>query len=249
MLQALAGYDARDLVSSENPETHKTPTDYTSKLSGDVSGLRLGVPSDFFSAMTDPEVQDAFNAAVQVLSGLGAQIQEVSLPDLQSAWSIAETLMNVEANVWHEPYLQTQADDYGPRVRRFLERGQSTSATDYVKAQHARTRLRQDMLARFSDIDALLTPGALIPAPAHDARSVVIHGKEVKLLAPLISATCPFNVTGQPALSVPCGFTAARLPIALQIVGKPFDEATILQVGHAYEVHTDWHERRPGSGV
>jgi aspartyl-tRNA(Asn)/glutamyl-tRNA(Gln) amidotransferase subunit A len=107
MLQALAGYDARDLVSSENPETHKTPTDYTSKLSGDVSGLRLGVPSDFFSAMTDPEVQDAFNAAVQVLSGLGAQIQVVSLPDLQSAWSIAETLMNVEANVWHEPYLQT----------------------------------------------------------------------------------------------------------------------------------------------
>ena len=154
--------------------------------------------------------------------------------------------MNVEANVWHEPYLQTQADDYGPRVRRFLERGQATSATDYVRAQQARTRLRQDMLAQCSDIDALLTPGTLIPAPAHDARSVVIHGKEVKLLGPLISATCPFNVTGQPALSVPCGFTTAGLPIALQIVGKPFEEVTILQIGHAYEVHTDWHERRPG---
>ena len=241
MLQALAGYDARDLVSSET-----LTADYTTQLNGDVSGLRLGVPSDFFSDMTDPEVQAAFTAAVHVLSGLGAQIQEVSLPDLRSAWSTAEALMNVEANVWHEPYLQTQADDYGPRVRRFLERGQATSATDYVKAQQARTRLRQDMLAQCSDIDALLTPGALIPAPAHDARSVVIHGKEVKLLGPLISATCPFNVTGQPALSVPCGFTTAGLPIALQIVGKPFEEATILQIGHAYEVHTDWHERRPG---
>ena len=244
MLQALAGYDARDFVSREIPVT-----DYTAKLSGDIKGLRLGVPSRFFPDYTDPEVKDAFDQAVQVLAGLGAQIETIELPALETVWSdIAEVLLNAEANVWHEPYLQNQAEDYGPKVRRFLERGKPTLATEYVKAQHAQVRLRQDMLARCGQLDAVLTPGELIPPPTHEARSVLINGREIKLMSALISATCPFNITGQPALSVPCGFTKTGLPIALQIVGKPFDEATVLQIGHAYETQTDWHTRRPTVG-
>ena len=241
MLQALAGYDRRDFVSSQTPVV-----DYTAKLSGEITGMRLGVPTRFFPDYTDPEVQSAFEQAVQVMTDLGAQIEDVELPELDRVWpDIAEVLLNAEANVWHEPYLQTQADDYGSKVRRFLERGKPTLATDYVKAQHAQGRFRQDMQARFGRLDAILTPGELIPAPRHDARSATINGREVKLMSALISATCPFNVTGQPALSVPCGFTRDGLPIALQIVGKAFDEAAVLQIGHAYEVHTDWHTRRP----
>jgi aspartyl-tRNA(Asn)/glutamyl-tRNA(Gln) amidotransferase subunit A len=240
MLQALAGYDARDLGSSDAPVS-----DYTAKLTGEIKGLRLGVPSRFFPEYTDPEVKKAFDASVKVLAGLGAQVEEVTLPALDDVWPIAQVIMNGEANVWHEPYLQTQAEDYAPQVRKFLERGKPTLATDYVKAQRARAQFRQEMLAACANIDALLTPGELIPPPSHEARSVTINGREVSLMAALISATCLFNVTGQPALTVPCGFTTAGLPIALQIVGKPFDEATVLQVGHAYEAHTSWHERRP----
>ncbi len=240
MLQALAGHDAHDLGSSEAPVS-----DYIAKLTGDLKGLRLGVPTRFFPDYTDPEVKNAFDAAVKVLAGLGAQVEEVTLPALDNAWPIAQTIMNGEANVWHEPYLQTQAEDYAPQVRKFLERGKSTLATDYVKAQRAKARFRQDMLAALTRVEVLLTPGELIPPPPHEARSATINGREVSLMAALISATCPFNLTGQPALTVPCGFTASGLPLALQIVGKPFEEATVLQVGHAYEVHTSWHARRP----
>ncbi len=244
MLQALAGHDPRDLGSSE-----ALASDYTAKLTGELKGLRLGVPSRFFPEYTDPEVKKAFDAAVKVFAGLGAQLEEVTLPGLDEVWSIAQVIMNGEANVWHEPYLQKQAEDYAPQVRKFLERGKSTLATDYVKAQRARARLRQDMLAACNRVDALLTPGELIPPPAHDARSVLIDGRETSLMSALISATCPFNVTGQPALTIPCGFTTNGLPVALQIVGKLFDEATVLQVGHAYEAHTSWHERRPPVGA
>jgi Asp-tRNA(Asn)/Glu-tRNA(Gln) amidotransferase A subunit family amidase len=240
MLQALAGYDAHDLVSSETPVA-----DYTAKLTGELTGLRLGVPARFFPEYTDPEVKGAFERALSVLAGLGAHVEEVTLPAIEAAWSIAQVIINGEANVWHEPYLQTQAEDYAPEVRKFLERGKPTLATDYVKAQQAKARLRQEMLAVCAGIDALLTPGELIPPPPHEARSVVIAGREVRLLPALISATCPFNLTGQPALTVPCGFTTSGLPLALQIIGKPFDEATVLQIGHAYEVHTSWHQRRP----
>lgn len=241
MLQALAGYDPHDVGSSETPVS-----DYTAKLTHEIKGLKLGVPRSFFSEYTDPEVKNAFDAAVKTLSGLGAQIEEVVLPPLENAWTqLALPILNVEANTWHEPYLHNQAEDYGPTVRKFLERGKGASAIEYVKAQRAKVRFRRDMLAACSNVDVLLTPGELIPPPLHEARSVTINGKEVSLMAALISATCPFNLTGQPALSIPCGVSASGLPLALQIVGKPFDEATVLQVGHAYEGQTEWHKRRP----
>jgi aspartyl-tRNA(Asn)/glutamyl-tRNA(Gln) amidotransferase subunit A len=240
MLQVLAGADEGDLFSSDVPVP-----DYTARLTGGIHGLRLGVPKSFFPDLTDPEVQRAFTAAVEVLGGLGAHIEEVILPDLTDAWPAAEVIINSEANVWHAPYLQTRAEDYGPQVRKFLDRGTSTLATDYVRAQHARARLRRDMLAACRSVDALLTPGALIPAPPLEARTVMLAGREVKLLPAMVSATSPFNLTGQPALTVPCGFSTSGLPLALQIVGKPFDEVTVLQIGHAYEVHTSWHTQRP----
>lgn len=241
MLQVLAGYDARDLVSRDTPVSS-----YTAKLTGDITGLRLGVPKQFFPEYTDPEVKTAFDAAVKVLQGRGAHIEEVELPALDNVWAtVAQVILNGEANAWHEPYLTTQAEDYGPGVRKFLERGKPTLATEYVRAQRAKTLLCREMEGAFAHIDALLTPGELVPPPLHEARTATIAGREVSLMAALISATCPFNITGQPALTIPCGFTQSELPIALQIVGKAFDEATVLQIGHAYEMNTSWHTRRP----
>jgi aspartyl-tRNA(Asn)/glutamyl-tRNA(Gln) amidotransferase subunit A len=241
MLQVLAGYDPHDVGSSETPVS-----DYTAKLTNEIKGLRLGVPDRFFPEYTNPEVKSAFDAAVKTLAGLGARIEEVTLPPLETVWTqVALPILNGEANTWHEPYLQNHAEDYGLTVRKFLERGKDTSVIAYVTAQRAKARFRRDVLAACTGVDVLLTPGELIPPPLHDARSVTINGQEVSLMAALISATCPFNLTGQPALSIPCGFTTSGLPLALQIVGKPFDEATVLQVGHAYEAHTNWRDRRP----
>jgi len=206
----------------------------------------LGVPKQFFTEYTDPEVTAAFKAAVAVLNGLGAHVEDVELPALDNAWStIAQVILNGEANAWHESYLATQAADYGPGGRKFLERGKSTGAVDYVRAQRAKVQLCRDMEAAFANVDALLTPGELVPPPLHEARTATIDGREVSLMAALISAMCPFNLTGQPALTVPCGFTKSQLPLALQIVGKAFDEATVLQIGHAYEQQTSWHRQRP----
>ena len=240
MLQAIAGYDPQDSVSQEVPVD-----DYVTQLNGDISGLRLGIPTHFFPDATDPEVEHAFQAAIAVLAGLGAQIEEIDLPDLEGSWEIAQAIINGEANAWHEPYLAAQADDYGPQVRKFLERGTSMPAMDYVKAQLAKAQLKRDVQQACSDIDALLTPGALIPAPPLGARSVMINGQDVKLLRAVVSATSPFNLTGQPALTLPCGRSQSGFPLALQVVGKPFDEAMILRVGHAYEVNTPWHTQHP----
>ena len=240
MLQAIAGFDPRDQVSVDTPVA-----DYTAQLTGDIRGLRLGVPTAFFPDATDPEVTQAFHAAVEVLAGLGAHIEEVTLPTMDTAWDTAQIIINGEANAWHAPYMQTQADDYGPQVRKFLDRGASTLAADYAKALQTKWHFRQEMLAACASVDALLTPGALTPAPVLGARSITIKGREVKMLPAVVSATCPFNVTGQPALTLPCGMSTDGLPLALQIVGKPFDEVTVLRIGHAYETHTEWHTHRP----
>ncbi len=240
MLQVLAGHDPKDGSSSPT-----ATSDYTSGLTKGVKGLRLGIPLSFFPDLTDPEVEEAFTEAVKVFADLGAHIEEVQLPNLEACWSTAQVIIGAEASVWHEPYLQNQAEDYAPDVRKFLERGRSTLASDYIKAQQARARLRQEMLEVFARLDALLTPGALIPPPPHSARSVTVKGREVRLLEALVSATCPWNLTGQPALTLPCGLNASGLPLALQIVGKPFDEATVLRIGHAYEAQTSWQKKRP----
>jgi aspartyl-tRNA(Asn)/glutamyl-tRNA(Gln) amidotransferase subunit A len=241
LLQVLAGYDARDLIASEMPID-----DYTARLTGGVKGLRIGLPTTFFPEYTNPEVQTAFVAAVQTLTDLGAMVEEVQLPDLAHAWAqLAQPIINAEANVWHERYLRDRAQEYGPGVRKFLEEGKVTLATDYVKAIQGRARLRRRMQAVFSRCDVLLTPGQPIPPPFHNARSVMVANREFSPMAALVSASCPFNLTGHPTLTIPCGCSATGLPLALQIVGRAFDEATILQVGYAYERHTKWHEQRP----
>ncbi len=240
MLQTLAGYDPRDPVSRD-----VSVDDYITPLDGNVQGLRLGIPAHFFPDAMDSEVQKAFEAAVDVLAGLGASVETVTLPDLERAWNTVQTLINGEANVWHEHYLKSQGDDYAPQVRQFLERGRPTLATDYIKAQQTKMRLQQEMLAACGNIDALLTPGALTPALPLGIRSVMVDNQEIPLLRAIVSATSPFNLTGQPALTIPCGRSLAGLPLALQIVGKPFDEVTVLRIGHAYEAHTVWHEQTP----
>jgi aspartyl-tRNA(Asn)/glutamyl-tRNA(Gln) amidotransferase subunit A len=241
MLRAVAGRDPCDPVSAT-----ASVDDYVSALTGDMRSRTIGVPNAFFDDWLDPEIKQVFETALGVLAGLGARMVRVDLPRLELAWpQIGAPLILPEAYLWHEPLLRARADDYGARARRHIESARALTAIDYVKAQQARERLRRAMLDACSHVDVLATPGQLVPTPRLTRRTVAVKGRELPLSLVAIAPTGPFDITGQPALMLPCGFTAGGLPVGLQLVGRPFDEATLLQIGHAYEVSAGWKPGRP----
>ena len=149
----------------------------------------------------------------------------------------------------HESHLDAHADILDPDVRQLAERGVNLSVTDYLKAQQARDALRQQMLQALENVDVLVTPTAPIVTPRLGDETVDIGDQTFPMRTSLRRLTLPFNLAGLPACTIPCGISPEGLPIGLQIVGKPFDEATVLRVAHAYERSTDWHQQRPALGV
>jgi aspartyl-tRNA(Asn)/glutamyl-tRNA(Gln) amidotransferase subunit A len=241
MLNCLAGHDPRD------PTTVNVPVpDYTAGLRDGLGGLRLGVPTNYFFQDCDPEVESTVRAAARTLSEQGAELREVTIPDLELAPAAEFAIVLPEASSYHQPMLRRQADDYGGDVRTFLEAGELYLATHYLKAQRVRTLVKAGLRRAFDGIDALLTPTLPYPAARHDQAAFTTAGGVAEpVINAYVRTCCPFNLSGLPALSVPCGFTEAGLPIGLQIAGRPFDEATVLRVGQAYESATEWHRRKP----
>lgn len=240
-LQPLAGYDPNDPASADVPVP-----DYSRTLEYGVRGLRLGIPRDYFLDQADFEVEAAVRKAIAVLEGLGADVEEVSITSITKyAASAALLLYLSEAAAYHEPYYRTRPDEYADLTRTFLDLGNYVLAKDYIHAQQLRRQMVQEVQSVMKRVDVLVTPTLPIVAPKIGQATVMVRGKEDGTFGTLLRFTEPFNLTGQPALSLPCGFSKDNLPIGLQIVGKPFDEATVLRVGRAYEAHTDWHQRRP----
>jgi aspartyl-tRNA(Asn)/glutamyl-tRNA(Gln) amidotransferase subunit A len=240
LLQVLAGRDPAD------PSTPAVPVpDYRPALQGGVRGLRLGVPKDLFFERLDPEVRAAVTAAARSLEGLGAVVEEIPLPKIQHAGPASFAIIASEAMAYHEAYLRTRAGEYGEDVRARLTTGQFVLAHQYLKAQRARQVIRADVDGVLTRVDALLLPTTPIPAPRPDEREVTVDGVTEDARWWLIRCTRPINVTGHPALSVPCGLTAAGLPIGLQVVGRAFDEATLLRIGHAFETVSPVRDRWP----
>jgi len=230
LLQVLAGRDPAD------PSTVAIPVpDYRRAMQGEVRGLRLGVPKDLFFERLDPEVRAAVLAAARSLEGLGAIVEEIPLPKIHHAGPASFAIIASEAMAYHEPYLRTRSAEYGDDVRARLVTGQFVLAHQYLKAQRARQVIRAEMDAALMRVDALLTPTTPIPAPRLEEREITVDGVTQDARWWLIRCTRPINVTGHPALSVPCGVTASGLPIGLQLVGRFFDEATLLRIGHAFE--------------
>jgi aspartyl-tRNA(Asn)/glutamyl-tRNA(Gln) amidotransferase subunit A len=240
MLQALAGRDPGD------PSTASLPVpDYRRDLERDPRGLRVGVVRDVFFDRLDPEVRAAVEAAAQALAGLGVRVADVRLPRIGHAAPATFAIITAESMAYHEPYLKTRASDYGADVRARLLTGQFVLATQYLKAQRARQALRADVDGVLRQVDALLTPTTPIAAPRVEEREATVEGTTDDVRAWLTRCTRPFNLTGHPALSVPCGLTAGGLPIGLQLVGRYFDEATLLRLGRAYERVSPLRESRP----
>jgi aspartyl-tRNA(Asn)/glutamyl-tRNA(Gln) amidotransferase subunit A len=234
LLQALAGHDPMDASSSK-----KVVPDYLAALGEGLRGLRFGVPTEFFFDDVEPEVERAVREAIDLLTGLGAEVRDVTLPFIADAPNAVGAIMLPEALAFHQRWLAERPDDYGEDVRYRLENGATFSALHYVQAQ----RFREMIVAAWRDevfdkVDLLAMPATMRAAP-------LIEQGDLRTTFSLIRNTNPLNLLGIPAISVPCGFTEGDLPIGLQLAGRWWDEATVLCAAHAYQQATNWHKRRP----
>ena len=236
MLQAIAGYDPRDPTSS----TARVP-DYSLSLREDIKGLTIGVPRHFFFAPypdANPEVLATVEVGLEALLELGANLEEVTLPSLEYVSAANSVIMLSEAYAFHEHDLKTRPQDFGQVARANLRIGGLFSASDYIQAQRCRQVLKREFAEALRRVDVIATPTMIRPAAA-----IQSGGPTRAIGGP--NFTAPFNLTGLPAISVPCGFTTDGLPIGMQIAGKPFGESTVLRVGYAYQQYGRWFERRP----
>ena len=240
MLNAIAGHDPLDTSSSVEPAG-----DFTSTLGQDVVGLRLGISSEFFYDVVDAEVRESVKEAARVLEGLGASVEEVSIPLAGDVVAISTPISGAESSDVHWERLLEHPDEISEYARGRLEAGALVTGVDYVRAQQVRTVFNRQMEDAFGRVDILLTPTTPVAAPRIGEETVQV-GEATEQVIPLLSRlTRPFNLPGTPAVTVPCGFTSAGLPIGLQLAGRLFDEATVLRVAYAYEQATGWHKRRP----
>jgi len=241
LLQVVAGRDPLDATSSAQPVP-----DYLASLGAGVAGLRVGVPENFFFQGVHPEMEAAVRKAAEVIAGLGAQVFEIRLPDPQTMSDVCNIVSRSEGSTIHVRLLRERPHEVQPVVRARLELGLQIPAYDYLQALRLRARLARAFITEvFAQVDVLVAPVIPEPAPplAH-ATEGPVH-ELVARQGRFSRLTRPFNGLGLPALSVPCGFSSAGLPLAFQLVGRPFDEETVLRVGDAYQQATDWHTRRP----
>ena len=239
VLAATAGHDPRDPSSSP-----AAVADYVATVGRPVRGLRVGLLREYVD-LADPVVQGPVVAAARELERLGSVVREVTLPLARFAGPVSLAILGPEAFAYHEPLLRRHAADYQPDVRQRLAVGRFVGATEYVQGQRARSRLCDEVNAALRAVDCLLTPTLPIVAPPLRVTEVRIGERQDTPRSALTLFTRLFNVTGHPVVAVPCGFAAEGLPVSIQLVGRPFDEATILQLAQAYQDATDWHTRRP----
>ena len=239
-MNVIAGHDPKDVASAKV----EIP-DYTTALTGDVKGLRIGMPKEYFDAPLDPQVRKAVLDAISLLESMGAEVKEVSFPMFEQSQAISSTVLMAEATAYHRDLLEKDGHQLYEPVRQRLQAGLFISAADYLRAQQARTLLDQEGRRLLDDVDLLAGPTEPVTAPEILAARVLAGEQEIGVVGALTQYTRPYNINGFPAISVPCGFSDTGLPIGLQLAGKPFDELTVLRAAHAYEQATDWHTRRP----
>ncbi len=239
-MNAIAGHDPRDSASAR-----ADIPDYASGLTGDIRGLRVGVPREFFEAPLDPQVERAVRTAIDALADRGAVVTEVSFPMFVQSDPISTAIIMAEAAAYYRDLLSTDADKIYPPVRLRLEAGLFISAADYLRAQQARAMFNDQARRLLEEGDLLAGPTEPVTAPKLLANSVRAGEHKVGTVTALTQYTRAYNITGFPAVSVPCGFDESGLPIGLQLAGRAFDDATVLRAAHAYEQATDWGQRRP----
>ena len=258
LLQALAGHDPADSTSS-----NRSVPDYSAALTGEVRGLRLGVPKEYYVSGMQPQVEKSVRVAIRQLEKHGAKIEEISLPHTEYAVAVyyivatAEASSNLarydgmrfgrraDAKDLTQTYMISRDEGFGTEVKRRIMLGTYVLSHGYydayyLKAQRVRTLIKKDFEEAFKHCDVIVTPTA--PTTAFK-----IGEKTQDPLQMYLSDvyTISINLAGLPALSLPCGFDDDNMPIGLQLIGKHFDEATLLRTAHAYEQTTEWHGKKP----
>ena len=239
-MNVIAGHDPKDVASAK-----VDIPDYTSALTGDVKGLRIGIVKEYFEAPLDPQVRKAVMDAISLLESMGADIKEVSYPMFNQSQAISSTVLMAEATAYHRDLLEKDGHQLYEPVRQRLEAGLFISAAEYLRAQQARSIFDQQGRRLLDEVDLLAGPTEPVTAPEILASKVMAGEQEVGVVGALTQYTRPYNINGFPAISVPCGFSDDGMPIGLQLAGRPFDELTVLRAAHAYEQANDWHTRRP----
>ena len=243
ILQAIAGYDPLDpsTVPVHVPE-------FSEFLGQSLSGLKMGIPTNYYFDMLDAEVEAAVRKAVDALAELGAEVRDVSLPTMEYAGALRIAGM-ADSVVTHEPYLESSREDYGPTVLYRTLAGQFVLGRDYAKAMKLQRIIKEEYAQVLQDVDFLVTPSAPVAAWRIDSETVKIAGTDYPVRGPgagmTSRCTSPSNATGLPAMSVPCGFTQAGLPIGVQLIGRPFEEPLLLRVAHGYEAVSPSRGHRP----
>ena len=235
MLDVIAGHDAFDAGSA-----NRAAGGYTAALAHGVKGLRIGVIRHFYThdMQADAEMAAGIETVVQRLAELGAEIREITIAPLAEYAACNRTILTGEAFAIHENWMRERPQDYGALARERLMAGAFVRAADYVNATRLRRKLADAFHALFTDIDVALTASSMDPACRIDDRQAIDHTYSRQ-------ARAPFNVTGNPALAVPIGFSKSGLPLSMQIVGSAYGEALVYRVADAYEQATDWTARHP----
>jgi aspartyl-tRNA(Asn)/glutamyl-tRNA(Gln) amidotransferase subunit A len=239
MLRAIAGYDPKDPTSID-----VAVPEYGDALKGEMRGMVIGVPHEFIALCrekTNAEVLELVDKAIGELESLGARIESVSLPSLRYATQANAVIYYNEHYAGRREEAKTAIKSGGASRRARIYFGVLTSAADYLQAQRIRNRVKRECAEAFQKIDLLALPCQTNTAPKFEEMDPLDTLK--KHLAPEYQA--PFNLAGLPAISLPCGFSRSNLPIALQLVGKPFDEGTVLRAAYNYQQRARWCERRP----
>jgi aspartyl-tRNA(Asn)/glutamyl-tRNA(Gln) amidotransferase subunit A len=231
MLNALAGHDPEDLYSVD-----QAAEDFTRDLERGVRGAAIGLPANFYFEHLDEEVEERVNEAVKAFASLGAEIREVEVPNLWDTLHAQRLVLAAEAYAVHEERLETDPDRFDDHGLERLLNGENLKAYRYANAQQRKLRSGQEFAQVLREVDVLLTPTVPIPAPEIGQRETTIDGYEEAVYSALTRLTGPTNLNGLPNLSIPCGTTTSGLPVGLQLIGRPFDEATLYRFGRAYEL-------------
>lgn len=241
LLNVLAGYDAADPACQDRPVP-----DYARALRGAVKGIRVGVCRNHFFEHNHPDVDRAVEQAISDLGALGAGVREFRIPRLEYGLAAIYAIELASSTAYHDASLRAgRVAHYTSDVRTLVELGRLVSAPDYLKAEQLRTLLMRDFMQAFEDVDVIVGPTMPITAWKSGQWQVKVGEKDVSVLAASWRYTFPYNLTGLPAISVPCGFDRQGLPIGLQIAARPFDETTLLRVAHAYERAHAWKDAWP----
>jgi aspartyl-tRNA(Asn)/glutamyl-tRNA(Gln) amidotransferase subunit A len=234
VLNAIAGHDPGDPYSANRPAE-----DFARDLRRGVEGGAIGLPRGFYFEHIGDEVGERVREAIEVFRSLGAEVREVEIPHLWETLKAQRLTLAAEAYAVHEERLGTEPERFDDGVRERLMEGEKPKAYRYANAQQRKLRAKDEFGRALEGVDVLLVPTVPIAATLIDQKETNIGSYEESVRSAVTRLTGPTNLTGSPSLSVPCGFTAAGLPVGLQLIGQLFDEATVYRFGHAYETAVD----------